>query len=155
DIDAKGNKIAYLWSDSTHGPDAWVLDLRSGVASRATNSMLAGVKPEALSRGRLLRYPTFDGREVTALYLEPAVKRLGSPPPLVVEAHGGPDWQTYDDWSAERQALAEAGFAVLAPNFRGSTGYGREWQELNRGDWGGGDRKDILEGVRWLAKRGE
>jgi dipeptidyl aminopeptidase/acylaminoacyl peptidase len=155
DLDAAGDQVAYLWSDSTHASDAWVLDVKSGFKRRATSSMLAGVRPEALSRARLIQYPSFDGRQVAALYLEPPIRRLGSPPPLIVEVHGGPDWQTYDDFSAHRQALAEAGFAVLAPNFRGSTGYGMEWQALNRGDWGGGDRRDILEGVKHLAKRGE
>ncbi|MCR4293886.1 MAG: prolyl oligopeptidase family serine peptidase, partial [Elusimicrobia bacterium] len=54
-----------------------------------------------------------------------------------------------------RQALAEAGFAVLAPNFRGSTGFGRAFLDANRKDWGGGDRKDMIAGVRFLAARGE
>ncbi len=154
DVDDAGDKLVYEWSDSQHASDAWLLDLRTGVRERLTRSMAVGVHAERLSKAKLIQYPSFDGRKVTALYLPPAVKRLGEPPPLVVEVHGGPDWQTYDDFSAGRQALAEAGFAVLAPNFRGSTGYGREWLELNRKDWGGADRRDLIEGVRFLAKQG-
>lgn len=155
DLDDAGDKLVYEWSDSQHPADAWLLDLRSGVRETLTHSAVAGLRPARLSKARLIQYPSFDGRKVTALYLPPANKRLGTPPPLVVEAHGGPDWQTYDDFSAGRQALAEAGFAVLAPNFRGSTGYGGDWLALERKDWGGGDRHDLEEGVRFLAKSGE
>jgi dipeptidyl aminopeptidase/acylaminoacyl peptidase len=154
-LDRSGTRVVYTWSDSVHAPDAWTLDLRGGAPERLTQSMFGGVKSESLSKAELVKYKSFDDRIVSALYLRPAVARLGDPPPLVVEVHGGPDWQTYDDWSAERQALAEAGFAVLAPNFRGSTGYGAEFQEANRKDWGGADRKDLLAGIAWLAKKKE
>lgn len=154
-VDKAGARLVYVWSDSTHAPDVWTLELRGGSPRRLTQSMLAGVKPESLSKAELIQYKSFDGLIVRALYLRPVNKRLGDPPPLVVNVHGGPDWQTYDDWSAERQALAEAGLAVLAPNYRGSTGYGAEFQAANRKDWGGADRRDLIAGVEWLAKKKE
>jgi dipeptidyl aminopeptidase/acylaminoacyl peptidase len=52
------------------------------------------------------------------------------------------------------QLLANRGLVVLAPNVRGSTGYGRDWQELNRKDWGGGDLADVMAGVDWLVREG-
>jgi dipeptidyl aminopeptidase/acylaminoacyl peptidase len=155
DVDDSGDLLGYLWSDSSHAPDAWVLDLRTGLRTPVTRSMTGGVSSDALSRARLFQYPSFDGRAATALFLPPATRRLGTPPPAVVLVHGGPDWQIYDDWSAERQSFAEAGIAVIAPNFRGSTGYGRDWLELNQKDWGGGDRRDLIEAVKFLAKSGE
>ena len=155
DLDDAGASLVYLWSDSTHAPDVWRLDLQNGLRSPVTRSMTAGVKPEMLARAELIRYPSYDGREVSAVFLAPDIFRLGQPPPAVVLVHGGPDWQIYDDFSAERQAFAEAGIAVIAPNFRGSTGFGREWLELNRKDWGGGDRRDLMEAVKFLAKRGD
>src|SRR5258708_34671544 len=103
-------------------------------------------------RSTLFPYTTLF-RSATALFLPPAVRRLGTPPPAVVLVHGGPDWQIYDDWSAERQAFAEAGIAVVAPNFRGSTGYGRHWLELNRKGWGGGDRRELTEAVQDIGQR--
>jgi dipeptidyl aminopeptidase/acylaminoacyl peptidase len=117
--------------------------------------MLGGVKSEELASGEIVSYPSFDGKTVSAIYLKPPVARLGTPPPLVVMVHGGPDWQSYDDFHPMRQSLAEAGFAVLAPNFRGSTGFGRAWLDANRKDWGGGDRKDLIAGADFLAARGE
>lgn len=155
DLDARGDRLLYVWGDSTRAADVWLLDLRTRERRALTGGMPAGLSPEGLARARFARYPTFDGRSVSALVMSPPVKRLGDPPPLVVEAHDGPDAQAEDAFSPVRQALTEAGFVVLVPDYRGSTGQGRVWQELNRADWGGGDRKDILEGVKWLAKRGE
>jgi dipeptidyl aminopeptidase/acylaminoacyl peptidase len=154
-LDAAGRFVFYDWSDSSHAPDAWKLDLATGKRLQLTHSMLGGVKAEDLAQGELISYPSFDGTLVGAVYLKPPVARLGTPPPLVVMVHGGPDWQSFDDFHPMRQALAEAGFAVLAPNYRGSTGFGRAFLDLNRKDWGGGDRKDMIAGVKFLAARGE
>ncbi len=155
DLDRAGEKAVYLWSDSTHAPDAWVLNLKSLVSERVTKSMTPAVRSETLSKAELLSYDSFDGEKVVMLYLRPNGHRLGYPAPAVVYVHGGPDWQVYDDFDPERQALAEAGFAVIAPNYRGSTGYGKEFLEANQKDWGGGDRRDLIEAVKFLAKRGE
>ncbi len=154
-----------VWSDSSHAPDVWEVALpplvykggkyENQLKRRVTESMLGGVEAEALAPGEIIEYPTWDGKKVSAIYLKPPVARLGSPPPVVVMAHGGPDWQSFDDFHPMRQALAEAGFAVLAPNFRGSTGFGRAWLDANRKDWGGGDRKDMIAGVKFLAARGD
>lgn len=154
-LDAAGAHLLYVWSDSSRAPDLWRLDLRTGHKAQLTRSMPAGLKAEELSAGRIINYPSFDGARIRAVYIKPRHMRLGSPPPLVVMVHGGPDWQSFDDFHPMRQSLAEAGFAVLAPNFRGSTGFGRKFLEANRKDWGGGDRKDLIAGVRHLAQKGE
>jgi dipeptidyl aminopeptidase/acylaminoacyl peptidase len=75
-------------------------------------------------------------------------------PGAVIHVHGGPTGQHFRGWDPTPQLLANRGLVVLAPNVRGSTGYGREWQELNRRDWGGGDLADVMAGVDWLAKEG-
>jgi dipeptidyl aminopeptidase/acylaminoacyl peptidase len=154
-LDDAGRFAFYDWSDSSHAPDAWTLDLATGKRLQLTRSMLGGVKPEDLAQGEIISYESFDGLPISAVYLRPPVARLGTPPPLVVMVHGGPDWQSFDDFHPMRQALSEAGFAVLAPNYRGSTGFGRKFLDANRKDWGGGDRKDMIAGVKYLASRGE
>ncbi len=154
-LDRAGKAVFFDWSDSSHAPDAWKLDLATGKRSQLTRSMLGGIKSADLARGEIINYPSFDGKTISAVYLKPPVVRLGTPPPIVVMVHGGPDWQSYDDFHPMRQALAEAGFAVLAPNFRGSTGFGRTFLDANRKDWGGGDRKDMIAGVKYLAAKGE
>lgn len=154
-LDASGAKLLYVWSHGTRAPDVWRLDLRTGLNSQLTHSMPPGVRPDELALADMLEYKSFDGRRIRALHLAPRLARLGSPPPLVVIAHGGPDAQAGDEFSPLRQALVEAGFSVLVPNFRGSSGYGRRFLEANRKDWGGGDRRDLLAGVRHLAEQGQ
>jgi dipeptidyl aminopeptidase/acylaminoacyl peptidase len=154
DLDDTGGRALLVWSDSSRAPDVWRLDLKTKALTQITRSMAPGIDAAGLSKGAIIRYPSFDGRGIHAVYLEPVEKRLGTPPPLVVMVHGGPDWQSFDDFQPMRQSLAEAGFAVLAPNFRGSTGFGRKFLDLNRKDWGGGDRKDLIAGVNHLAAKG-
>ena len=99
---------------------------------------------------RSIRYPTFDGRLIEALLYEP---RRPSPRghPALVEVHGGPTAQFFRYFDAAAQYMVNRGFAILQPNVRGSTGYGSEFQDLNRMDWGGGDLKDVIAGTRYLA----
>ncbi|MHB2026541.1 MAG: S9 family peptidase [Elusimicrobiota bacterium] len=150
--DAVGNKIAYLWSDSRYPPGVWLLDTASLRKAEIVGTPAArGVKPDVLSRARMFVYPSFDGRMIHSLFLDPVNKRLGNPPPAVVFVHGGPDWQIFDEFDPLRQALAEAGIAVIAPNFRGSTGFGVGFERANYKDWGGGDLRDIIKGVEFLA----
>ena len=81
------------------------------------------------------------------------LKRDGSNPALVIP-HGGLTGQRADYWSPEVQALASRGYICLAPNPRGSTGYGLEFQKANFQDLGGGDLKDEMAGVEFLKATG-
>ncbi|MFJ1288438.1 alpha/beta hydrolase family protein, partial [Acinetobacter baumannii] len=74
--------------------------------------------------------------------------------PMVVMPHGGPfarDSWGYDAWA---QFLASKGYVVLQPNFRGSTGFGRDFVAKGIGQWGRGMQDDIDDGVKWLAAKG-
>ncbi|MGB5933640.1 MAG: prolyl oligopeptidase family serine peptidase [Anaerolineae bacterium] len=99
-----------------------------------------------------VRYPSLDGQSVPALlYRPPQVEGL---PPAIVYIHGGPTWLTQVTWDPLVQHMVSRGWAVLAPNYRGSTGYGRAWQLANRFDMGGGDTKDVVAGADYLAREG-
>lgn len=105
------------------------------------------VKPE------IIRYPSFDKKEIEAALLKPENTPSGTKVPAVILVHGGPTgaWMNYfDSWG---QLLAARGFAVLYPNIRGSTGYGHDFMVLNRRDWGGGDFKDVMAGMDWLISK--
>jgi len=106
-----------------------------------------------LARPRSVRYKSSDGLEIHAWYLPAGHGR--APQPAVVYAHGGPWSQIYDMWSRYLQSISQNGFAVLAPNFRGSTGYGAEFRNMNLSDPGGGDLEDVVAGAEWLAKQPE
>lgn len=65
---------------------------------------------------------------------------------------GGPNYRSYINWDPTIQLLVSHGYIVFAPNYRGSTGYGNEFMELNRNDWGGGDLKDVIAAASYLEK---
>jgi dipeptidyl aminopeptidase/acylaminoacyl peptidase len=168
-LDRAGRRLALLREDVNRPADVWVGDLAVAAGNerpapgtpatlrdslrQVTFSLPAGVKAGDLAAGEMASYASFDGTKVHALLLRPPVERLGSPPPAVVCVHGGPDLQQTRSYSPYQQALAEAGFAVLAPNYRGSAGYGKAFQDANHKDWGGGDLKDLVAGVRHFGAR--
>lgn len=101
-----------------------------------------------------LRYRSFDGTVIESQLLLPSNRGTGQRLPLVVLVHGGPTGAWSDGFDSWGQLLVARGFAVWYPNIRGSTGYGWKFLTLNRGDWGGGDFKDIVVGVDTLIARG-
>nr|WP_295106688.1 S9 family peptidase [uncultured Caulobacter sp.] len=111
------------------------------------------IGPADIARVREIRYPAGDGLEIDAILTMPkgrGEKNL----PLIVLPHGGPE--AYDttafDWWA--QALASRGYAVLQPNFRGSTNRGHAFKTAGYGEWGRKMQTDLSDGVAFLAKQG-
>jgi dipeptidyl aminopeptidase/acylaminoacyl peptidase len=125
-------------------------DLASApVARTAVNEAFAKVP---LVTPEFVRYTSFDGRSIEGALLVPGGRRPATPMRTVILIHGGPTGAWRDSYETWGQLLAAHGFAVFYPNLRGSTGYGYEFMVLNRGDWGGGDFKDVMAGVDWLVK---
>jgi len=113
---------------------------------------------EAIPRASLaqmttIRYPSFDGLEIPAYLTLPK----GVDPnalPLIVVPHGGPAWRDRWGYSGLTQFFANRGFAVLSPNFRGSTGYGRRFLDAGDKQWGERMQDDITVGVKHLVEKG-
>ena len=82
--------------------------------------------------------------------MRPRDAGMGSPVPAVVYPHGGPTDAYTDAWDGHAQYFVDRGYAWLAVNFRGSTGYGRDFERLNHDDWGVGDTKDCLAAADFL-----
>lgn len=141
-----GSFITFEYESPTCPPDLYRLQLDSGALTRLTNSTppwLAAVKrvmPQPVS------YPSFDGLTIPAL-LFPPEKPNGA---ALVSVHGGPSAQYNLAWDDLLQYFVAKGYTVLAPNYRGSTGYGVEFEHLNYGDWGGGDQQDCLYAADYL-----
>jgi dipeptidyl aminopeptidase/acylaminoacyl peptidase len=102
----------------------------------------------------IVRYPSFDGKEIEAGLMKPAGYKQGTRVPFVVVVHGGPAGLFADRFNAWSQLLAARGYAVLVPNIRGSLGYGHDFLISNRYDWGGGDWKDVMAGADYVIKLG-
>jgi dipeptidyl aminopeptidase/acylaminoacyl peptidase len=98
-------------------------------------------------------YQTFDGRQIQGYLYEPAVTE-GQKSPGLMWIHGGPTSQFSDTYQPWVQFFVQSGYTVLLPNIRGSSGYGKEFEDLNNRDWGHDDLKDVLAGVDYLGKLG-
>ncbi len=113
------------------------------------------IKPETMPARKPIRYAARDGLEIPAYLTLPKGKESARGLPLVLYVHGGPwvrgaQWR----WSAEAAYLASLGYAVLQPEFRGSTGWGRKLHESGYRQWGRAMQDDLDDGVDWLAKEG-
>jgi dipeptidyl aminopeptidase/acylaminoacyl peptidase len=111
------------------------------------------LKSRALSPVSTVEYKARDGVPIEAVLTLPR-GRQHKDLPLIVMPHGGPnarDSESYDWWV---QFLAEQGYAVIQPNYRGSTGYGKSFYELGKGEWGGKMQDDLIDAVGWLAGQG-
>jgi dipeptidyl aminopeptidase/acylaminoacyl peptidase len=148
--------FAVLGQTPTNMCELWIGD-RSGKFTQVTNfnkefNAAGLIEPETIE------YKSFDGMKIEAELFKPKNFVKGKRVPLVVLIHGGPTSRWTDafngHYSAWAQFLATRGYAVLLPNVRGSTGYGWQFAIANRGDWGGGDFKDVLAGVDEIVQRG-
>jgi dipeptidyl aminopeptidase/acylaminoacyl peptidase len=146
-----GSRLAFVFDNPAHPCDLWLLDLESASLRQLTQSLPPDLQGAAFSMPRQVRYPSLDGRSVPALLYQPQISGLA---PAVVYIHGGPTWLTQVTWDPLVQHMVSRGWVVLAPNYRGSTGYGREWQLANRFDLGGGDTQDVVAGADYLAREG-
>lgn len=153
-IGQDGDLVAYLYSGAREPHDVYVTRERMVAPRRLTRSLPSTIDPATLVEPLHVRYPGADGREIPALLYVPHAEALrgGAVPPAIVYVHGGPTGQHLRWWDRAAQWLANSGYVVLAPNIRGSTGYGREFQEANRGDWGGKDLQDVVRGAEWLSR---
>jgi len=131
----------------------WRLFLqRNGRRTVLVDSLRAKLPRNELAEGKLVWYTSFDGRRIPAWLFVPPKRR--SRHAAIVDPHGGPEAQVVNEWSEEYQFLVAQGYTVLAPNYRGGTGYGRAWRKLSDRDLGGGDMQDIIAGGRWLLRKG-
>jgi dienelactone hydrolase len=139
-------------SSPTLPPAWWVMDRSSGRMIRIATSNEA-LKGAVLAPMKAVSYKARDGLEIPAFLTLP-VGRAPKGLPLIVLPHGGPwhrDRLQYDYWV---QLLANRGYAVLQPNFRGSTGYGAAFRDKGDGEWGKAMQDDVTDGVRWAVAEG-
>lgn len=102
---------------------------------------------------RTIRYRASDGREIAAVLTLPRLREARNLP-LIVLPHGGPWARDAESWDAWAQPLAELGYAVVQPNFRGSSGYGYAWEAASDGNWGTRMQDDLNDAVTHLAAQG-
>jgi dipeptidyl aminopeptidase/acylaminoacyl peptidase len=129
--------------------------LSDGKSQQITNSLVAGVRSEDMVEPFLVHYPSKDGKwTISAFVYVPYNMARSGQNAAVVYVHGGPASQTVNSFSRIIQHMINQGYMVIAPNYRGSTGYGKEFQQANLFDMGGGDLQDVLAATEWIKQTG-
>ncbi len=146
-------RLVCTFSSPVLPADLWVIDARTGGRRQLTQSATGGVLGGNLVMPDHVSWASSDGLTVHGLLFTPH-RTVPGKHPLVVSIHGGPVGQTLASWQGHIQYLVGRGYLVLAPNYRGSKGYGRSFMEKLYGDWGGGDLADNLSGARMVITQG-
>lgn len=150
-----GALLAFISETPTKPGEIGVVTAGTSVSDeRALTSTNPQLRGRSLGRTRILRWLAPDGLEIEGLLVLPATYRKGRRLPLVVWPHGGPAGSRGCSFDAGGQVMAGRGYALLLPNFRGSSGYGQAFLTANDDDFGGGDFRDIMAGVDAVIERG-
>jgi dipeptidyl aminopeptidase/acylaminoacyl peptidase len=185
------SKLAFSFSSATQNSDVWVYNLKSKALSQVTHSDRAGIDPRSFAAPQLIKFKTFDSREIPAWYYNPNAQAkptatvdrdpndsvtiayaTGNVPrtatlyysepyfrsvngvPVIVSVHGGPEGQERPGFSGLYQYYLSRGYAILATNVRGSTGYGKTYTHLDDVRHREDSVKDLAYAVEWLKSKG-
>ncbi|MGS1077509.1 S9 family peptidase [Pseudoxanthomonas beigongshangi] len=156
-----GGKLALTLNTATSPSDVYVIDLAAAKLDRWTRSEVGGLDVGGFVAPTLVRYPTFDQvdgkpRTIPAFYYKPARAAKNGRHPVLIDIHGGPEGQSLPAFNAGIQYLVnEMGIAVLVPNVRGSTGYGKTYVQLDNGFKREDSVKDIGALLDWIGQQPE
>jgi dipeptidyl aminopeptidase/acylaminoacyl peptidase len=150
-----GARLLYIHMGPTAPGDLWVYSLADGKSHQLTHSLVGGVRAADMVEPYLVHYPSKDGKwTISAFVYVPYNLPRNGQHPAIVYVHGGPTAQTMNTFNRFVQYMANQGYIVIAPNYRGSTGYGKEFQQANLFDMGGGDLQDVLAAADWIKQTG-
>ena len=150
-----GSRLLYYHTGPTAPNDVWVYSLSDGKSQQITDSLVAGVHSEDMVEPFLVHYPSHDGKwTISAFVYVPYNMVRNGQNAAVVYVHGGPTSQSVNSFNRFIQHMVNQGYMVIAPNYRGSTGYGKDFQHANLFDMGGGDLKDVLAAADWIKQTG-
>jgi dipeptidyl aminopeptidase/acylaminoacyl peptidase len=165
------SRLLYYHTGATAPGDLWVYNIsdeaakikstRAGAPAphershQLTHSLVGGVRSEDMVEPYLVHYPSKDGKwTISAFVYVPYNLPRNGEHPAIVYVHGGPTAQTMNTFNRFVQYMANQGYIVIAPNYRGSTGYGKEFRQANLFDMGGGDLQDVLAAADWIKQTG-
>ena len=150
DFGPDGDRFALTVTRSDDTANVHVVDATTGEAERWTRASTAGIPRDSFVAPELVRYPSFDGREIPAFFSLPATDTGHGETPVVVDVHGGPESQRRPSFGRVKQYLLSRGYAVFEPNVRGSTGYGKAYTHLDDVENRMDSVADLKAGVDWL-----
>ncbi len=145
------SKIALLLTSDTSPADVYTVDLKVQQSERLTQALNPAINENDLVASQIVRYKSFDGLDIPSVLYKPKVASATNKVPALVWVHGGPGGQSRAGYSATIQHLVNHGYAVLAANNRGSSGYGKTFYHMDDKRHGDVDLKDIVQGKQYLA----
>lgn len=147
--------VAFSISSARSTSDIYTWNAESGEVLRWTESELGGLNPESLVEPQLIRWKSFDGLEISGFYY-PAAARFTGKRPVIINIHGGPEGQSRPTFQGRNNFfMNELGVAMIFPNVRGSTGYGKTFVKLDNGILREDSVKDIGALLEWIAAQPE
>jgi dipeptidyl aminopeptidase/acylaminoacyl peptidase len=166
-----GTKLAFTFSGAKYNTDIWVYDLQTKKLNQVTKSSRSGIPQDSFVEPELIKYKSFDGKEITAWYYKPINKHgfmitgggtkflqeqltKATTLPVIVSVHGGPEGQERPGFNPLYQYYLSRGYAILATNVRGSTGYGKTFAHLDDVEKREDSVKDLAASVEWLKTSG-
>ena len=150
-----GSRLLYMHTGAGAPGDLWVNTFADSKSRQLSHSLVGGVRAEDMVEPALVHYPSKDGKwTISALVYVPYNLPRNGEHPAIVYVHGGPSAQTVNSFNRFVQYMVNQGYLVIAPNYRGSTGYGKEFQQANLFDMGGGDLQDVLAAADWIKQTG-
>lgn len=150
---ADETRIAFTVSSDTSPNDVWTADLATGQARRLLTALNPAINEADLVESSIVRYAASDGTIIPGVLYRPKGSSAANPAPAIVMVHGGPGGQSTRGYSAQVQHLVNHGYAVLAANNRGSSGYGKTFFHMDDRAHGEADLQDIVDAGQWLREQ--
>lgn len=147
--DSEKYMLINLGTSKTPG-DLYLYEFGGTEMKKLTSNLNPEINPEDLVEATVVRYPSFDGLEIPAIYYKPLTATKKDKVPALVWVHGGPGGQTMAYYNPIIQYLVNHGYAVLGVNNRGSSGYGKTFYKMDDRNHGDKDLKDCIWGKKWL-----
>jgi dipeptidyl aminopeptidase/acylaminoacyl peptidase len=144
-------RIGFVLTSDRTPRDLWLVDVAGGAPRQLTHALNPAVDPADLVDSQVVRYASFDGLEIPAILYRPRQASPDHRVPAVVWVHGGPGGQSRRGYSEQIQHLVNHGYAVLAVNNRGSSGYGKKFFHMDDRRHGDVDLKDVTAARPYLA----
>jgi dipeptidyl aminopeptidase/acylaminoacyl peptidase len=150
-----GARLLYLHEGANAPNDLWSFDFTTEKPLQITRSLVGGVRSEDMVEPYLVHYASKDGKwQIPASVYVPYNAEKNGQNAAIVYIYGAPTAQTLSSFNRGIQYLVNQGYFVIAPIFRGSTGFGKEFEDANRFDMGGGDLEDVISAAEWIKKTG-
>jgi dipeptidyl aminopeptidase/acylaminoacyl peptidase len=153
-ISSSEKLLSFLLNGSNAPNHLYVLDLDNSKYTKLIDTLNPAISSDDLVQSEVVRYPSFDGLQIPAIFYKPKNMKEGEKVPAIVWVHGGPGDQSRIDYSAQFQFLAYHGYAILSVNNRGSSGYGKSFFKAADSRHGDLDLTDCIEAKKFLISTG-